>query len=355
MSWLRNNIRIGFTDERGPAWWAAENYMADGSHFDGPVPEEEVRKLLDVRLVEARLNPTFEFTASDGTVTRNVADAGGRKAIVRVYPNGDGEVLGVFKDGYQIHPYNEWINDFMRETLDTGLQTAAVALLRKGGVAFHQVKLPEEWEVQGFKFTPYYTGATSADGTVASTWFTGADAAVCDNTFEMARQGAQTRTTRKHTRGSTDSEKRQKVRDQLSLTVKAGEDFAAWVEELTKIDVSDEDFRLWLDEIRPLPEKKETKGGGPGVGYTRAEKERDERTRLWVSDPKVKPWAGTAFGIVQLDNTYRTWTQTVKGADGGRMERNFLNMVKGTDVAEDAAALAALEKVQGRNLVLATA
>ncbi len=352
MSWLRQNIRIGFTDERGPAWWAADNYMADGSHFDGPVPEDVVRRLLDVQLVEAKLNPTFEFTAADGTVTRNVADAGGRKAIVRVYDNGDGEVLGVFKAGYEIHPYNDWINDFMKSTLDSGLQTAAAALLRKGGVAFHQVKLPEQWEVAGFKFTPYYTGATSADGTVASTWFTGADAAVCDNTYEMARQGAQTRTTRKHTRGSTDSEKRQKIRDQLGLTVKAGEDFAAWVEELVKYDVSDQDFKLWLDEMTPLVNK----DGTPKVknGLTLAEKERDERTRLWVSDPKVKPWAGTAFGILQLDNTWRTWTRTVKGADGGRMERNFINMVKGTDVAEDAAALAALEKVQGRKLVLAT-
>jgi len=56
MTWLRQNIKVGYVSERGPAWWAngaitkdgTWDTIPDGSHFEGPVPMEEVRKLLDI-------------------------------------------------------------------------------------------------------------------------------------------------------------------------------------------------------------------------------------------------------------------------------------------------------------------
>jgi phage/plasmid-like protein (TIGR03299 family) len=348
--WLRDNIRIGFTDERGPAWWADKSdgaYLSDGTHFDGPVPEEEVKRLLDVKLVSGPV--TSVFTADDGE--RVPVTDPERQAILRIHPDKRADMLGLFKSGYKIHGYNEWINKAMADITDSKLQTAAVALLRNGAVAFHQVKLPEAWEVGGFKFTPWFTGATSCDGSLATTWFTGVDAAVCDNTFEMARDGATTRTSRKHTKNSVDD--LGAIRDKLGLTLKAGEDFATMAEELQGREVSDDDFKLWLDEMVPMPEAKPAKSGGNGRAYTIAENKRETYQALWLHDPKVAPWNGTEFGLYQLDNTYRTWERTVQAADGGRMERNLLNLTIGKQADEDRKALEALESVKSRKLVFA--
>ena len=345
LTFLRENIRYGFTSDRGPAWWAAEDHMADGSHFELAVPEDEVYKLLDVKLVSGPV--TSVYTDDNGERIPVVDDT--RQSIIRVMPD-RAEILGVFKSGYQIHDYNTWINKMMSDIVDSGLETACAALLRKGAVAFHQVKLPETYSVAGFDFTPYFTGATSCDGSLASLWFTGADAAVCDNTYETARNNAQTRISRKHTKNSNGN--LNDIKDKLGLVLKAGDDFAAMIEAMVKVDVSDADFKLWLDEIVPMPEAKVTKGGGPGRGYTMAETKREELIAL-TKDPKVAPWWGTKFGILQLDNTWRTWNRGVHGADGGRMERNLLNMVKGESTQADQYALDALQKVQSRTLVFA--
>jgi phage/plasmid-like protein (TIGR03299 family) len=351
LTWLRENIRIGFTDERGPAWWANKangEYMTDGTHFDGPVPVEEVKRLLDVKLVSGPVSSVF----TDGSNRIPVVDPE-RQSIIRVHDAGTadarGEILGVFKSGYRIHGYDEWINKALSTITDSNLETAAVALLRKGAVAFHQVKLPEQWEVGGFAFTPWFTGATSCDGSLLTTWFTGVDAAVCDNTFEMARQGAQTRVGFKHTRNSC--AKMEEARSTLGLTLKAGEDFAAMAEELQAVEVSDKDFDLWLDEMVPMPEAKSA--DKPGRGYTIAENKREAMRALWLHDPKVQPWNGTGFGLLQLDNTWRTWERTVQVADGGRMERNMLNLTLGKTADDDSKALAALKSVQERKLVIA--
>ena len=348
LEFLRDNIRYGFTDDRGPTWWADredDNYMSDGSHFPGEVPEYEVRKLLDVKLVSGPV--TTVYTDANGERVPVVDKT--RQAIIRVMPE-SAEVLGIFKAGYQIHEYNEWINDMLRNITDSGLQTACAALLRKGAVAFHQVKLPDVYNVAGFEFTPYFTGATSCDGSLASLWFTGVDAAVCDNTFEMARAGAQTRVTRKHTKNSTAIGQAGKIRDELGLVLKAGEDFTQMAEDMLKVDVSDADFAAWLDEMVPMPEVKVTKGGGPGRGYTMAETKRDELTAL-TKDPMVAPWWGTKFGIYQLDNTWRTHLRGVHGTN--RMERNLINMVTGETFKADQYALDALDRVQARTLVFA--
>lgn len=384
-AWLRENIKIGFTDERGPAWHANRQlddngkpiYLSDGSHYPGAVPEEDVRRLLDVKLVSAKVfgqwedwtvcatcghamegNSVFNAVHADGLQRdhdpkpmRHVTDDPTRQLIVDA---DSGLVLGVFKQGYQIHLYNEWINEGLQAIAGTNLETAAVALLRNKAVAFHQVKLPDTYEVGGYGFQPFFTGATSCDGTVASTWFTGAIGAVCDNTYEMARAGAVTRVSRKHTSKSLSDESRVDIASRLALVNKAGEDFTAWAEELQSVDVTDAEFTKWLDETQPIPEKIiNPKSGNPQRGWTQAVERRAHLIEMYYTDAKVKPWNGTAFGVVQLDNTWRTWDRTVKGVQGGRFERNLLNQVDGTSADEDDKALAALWKVMGRELVAA--
>jgi len=73
-----------------------------------------------------------------------------------------------------------------------------------------------------------------------------------------------------------------------------------------------------------LPEdtKKQTKA------LTMAEKKRDELLTMWMHDERVAPWLGTAYGVLQLNNTYNHHkVATNKGTVRG--ERNFFQAANG--------------------------
>jgi phage/plasmid-like protein (TIGR03299 family) len=345
--WLIDNIRIGYTDERGPAWWHGDGYLTDGSHFPGAVPADEVRKLLDVPFVEAQM--FAQYTDADGQ--RQVVKDPDRKVILT--PD-TGDILGIFKQGWRLHGYQQWTADQIAAILDKSrgeLGTAAVGLLRKRGVAFMQAKLQGTgMEVGGFPFVPYITAATSVDGTLSSTYAVGIEAAVCDNTLSAALSNAVNRLKVRHSRNSV--AKLAEVRDALGLVYQAADEFAKAAADLQSVDVSEADFAAWLDEMRPIPAA-DPKSSTGGAAHTNAVKYHDTMRALWQHDRKVKPWAGTAFGILQLDNTYRTWVRGERGSDGGRMERNLLNMVTGKTATEDTLALEVLAKVLDRKLVIA--
>lgn len=381
--WLIDNIRVGYTGPDGPAWWARDNYMTDGSHFDGPVPVEVVERLLSVEFAEAEMFAQYTvkvpqldreghpvmtesepFQDEDGewgmTIpapvmveeARTIKDPS-RKVIVT--PD-NGAVLGVFKQGYQVHGYRQWTADQIASILDTSrgeLGTKSVGLLRNRGVAFMQAQLAGSGlEVGGFEFTPYLLAATSVDGTLSSTYATGVTAAVCDNTLAAALKAATTRFKVKHSRKSAG--RLGEVRDALGLVYQAGDDFAASAAALQSVDVTEADFAAWLALTAPVPAP-DPKSSTGGARYSNAVKLRETYEAMWNHDAKVKPWAGTAFGVIQLSNTYNTWKRNVSGADGGRMERTYLNMVTGVTAKEDAQALDALASVMGDRLTAALA
>jgi phage/plasmid-like protein (TIGR03299 family) len=361
MQWLRSNIRIGYTDERGPAWHHGENYLTDGSHFPGAVPEEEVRRLLDVKFVSAEIYAQY-LTAdhADGCTVRDAGECEcpTRREVVKdperqaILTPDTGDILGVFKSGYQVHGYQQWTADQIAAILDQSrgeLGVASVGLLRKRGVAFLQAKLDGSgMEVGGYGFCPYITAATSVDGTLASTYAVGIIGAVCDNTLSAAFREALEKLKVRHSRNSIG--KLANVRDRLGLVYQAADDFAAAAAVLQDIPVTGRQFTAWLDITAPVPPADPRSSTG-GIKYTNAVKTRETYEALWNHDRKVKPWAGTAFGVLQLDNTYRTWKRAVKGAAGGRIERNMLNMVTGKTAAEDSTALDVLARVLDRQLV----
>lgn len=365
MDWLRTNIRIGFTSERGPAWWHGDGYMADGSHFDGPVPTEEVERILNVPFIETQHHAVHvEYFHADGCLETGklYAECGcprsetpyvdkTRKNIVS--PD-DGHVHGTFKLGWQLHGYQQWTADQIAAILDQSsgeLATASVGLLQSRSVAFMQAKLTgSALEVGGFGYVPYIVAATSVNGSLASTYGVGVDAVVCDNTLANFWQTALKMLKVKHSRNSAG--RLSDVRGALGLVYQAADDFAVAAAALQDVTVTSDDFKAWLDEMAPVPAP-DPKSSTGGAKYTNARKVQDRYSDLWTYDPKVKPWAGTAFGVLQLDNTYRTWDRNVSGAAGGRIERNMLNMVSGVTAREDGAALAALAKVMGDRLVTA--
>jgi phage/plasmid-like protein (TIGR03299 family) len=352
MEWLRANIKVGFTDQLGPAWWAngavtkdrTWDIIPDGSHFPGAVPMPVVVKLLSsVPFVKGTVHVTY--TDADGN--KQVTTDENTQPIVNALT---GQVFSYPKAGYKIHPYLETLHTFIQAIqLDAQAEVYSVGLLKGGGQAFLTAVLPETMEVEGYGYQPFLMGATSVDLSRSTTLTAGAIGGVCDNTVTRAIAEALAKFKIRHT---SEIPPVQIARDKLGLRLAdVGQAIGDAISALAGVDVSDADFALWLDEVQPRV-KPDPKSATGGLRFTNAEAKRNELTRLWTEDPKVAPWAGTAFGVLQLDNTYRTWAGKVTGK-GGRIEQNYRRLVRGDTEAADARALEILARVQGRKAVMA--
>jgi phage/plasmid-like protein (TIGR03299 family) len=164
LEWLSNNTLIGFTEKRGHAW---HHRAGDQNWYPGAIPVEDVRKRLFAWHAQER--PIYVGGEGDPfTAQLNAYEIPGSKAIVR---SDSGNVLGIFKDGYQPHQYDEWLLDNVATILDDSLQIGSAGLLKGGAVAWVSVEMPETLEtVQGIRFRPFLLAATSFDGSVATTY-----------------------------------------------------------------------------------------------------------------------------------------------------------------------------------------
>lgn len=338
MTWLNTMTRIGYVSRRGTAWHHRAN-LQDGqsNHYDGPVPVTDAHELLDqVRLAEGDVQTTY--MTADG-VTRLTDPT--RKTIVRAAGSfgGDdlGAVLGVFKKGYSIHPYGEWLIKNLQMLLDNDeLGIGSVGLLRGGGLAWVQVEMDDTITTpEGVQHRPFITAATSVDGTLSSTYQRGTQLVVCDNTLSasLGEAGA-SRIRIKHSANSLD--RVQEVRDALGIVHQVADDFAAEVKALCETEVPDATWRRFLDlhvELDPSKGK---------AHHTKVAQKRDVLTHLYREDERSAPWTGTAFGVLQAVNTWSHHHQTVKGASRGT--RNTERMVTGEFRKIDAATLSDLDR-----------
>jgi Domain of unknown function (DUF932) len=164
MQWLNTYCLIGMVEKYGTFWHFDEDLQgAESNHYDGPIPLDDVkRRLFNWEPVEGSIAVTFEVDGNKEVVVDEE-----RKAIVR--PD-TGDVFGVFKSGYQIHSYNEWLYDTIATILDDDeLIISSAGLLRKGAQAWIQVETPETVKTpEGVEFRPHILGWTSLDGSLAT-------------------------------------------------------------------------------------------------------------------------------------------------------------------------------------------
>lgn len=336
LAWLNTNTLIGFTDKRGNAWHYRASAQGDEpNHYPGPIPVPDVkRRLFGWEPIEGSIETSY--LTGDG-VTRLIDPT--RKAIVR--PD-TGEILGVFKQGFRIHEYRQWLVEHIEAILDDELFIGSAGLLKGGAVAWVQVEVPESCTTpEGVTFRPFLSATTSLDGSLSSTYQTGAQLIVCDNTLSAAlNEGNAKRLKIKHSRNSLG--RIAEVRDALGIIHQVADDFAAEVKRLCQVEVSGRQWDSFLDLQVPMPKDL-------GRGRTMAETKRHALTRLWTHDERVAPWRGTAFGVVQAVNTFAHHEQIVRGA--GRAERNMLRMVTGGVDELDLSTLQTLEKVLDRSVL----
>lgn len=318
--WREQNIRVGFTAEHGNAWWAAQDLSG---HYDGPVPIEEARKLLGFPVEKSPVYVDF-----DG----GIRTATGHEAVVA---QDNGQVFYVGSPGYKIHHYEQWMVDDVETMVDGQLPIGSVGLLKNRGQAFIQYEHPETitHEATGERFRPWLGFSTSLDGSMATIVKPGVTRWVCENTVSIGLQetgGYRVKHTSKSVHDLV------KARDALGIMLGTEKAYVAELEELTSREVSAKQFGKFVElavEITP---------GMTKNALTIAEKKRSEYASLWTSDSRVAPWTGTAWGVLQVGNTWDSHYRTVRSAT--RDERNLANAYSGSTAESDRKTLELLER-----------
>ena len=305
---LNRNTLIGYTDKRGMAW----HYREGGSnHFPGAVPADRVLQL-------------FNWTAEESDITYDVVlDNGQRGTVVDrerklYYRSDNGAALGVHGKGHQRHQYIEWLMNNVQILLGGELHIGQAGLLKGGAVAWVSIEMADTLTFSGVDIRPQLLAATSFDASLKSTNKLVSTIAVCDNTMAMALGEHSPTYAVAHTSKSKFDE--EKARDALGLVEAYGEAFGRKLDELVGSKVTDEQFDRFLQIWIPMPEDK-------GAARTNATAKQNRYTELWNSDPRVSPWHGTQFGVLQAANTYHHHDTRVLGSVADRGERNMLRAV----------------------------
>lgn len=334
--WLNGgNILVGFTEKRGKAWWyRADLESAEPTHYEGAIPPEDIlRRLFHWKPVEGTVETSY---VTDDGVTR-ITDPD-RKTVIRPDTR---TILGLFRNGYQIHDYEQWLVDNTELLLDSGeLGYSSAGLLKGGAVAWVQVEFPETLEVAGVKFRPFLMATTSLDGSLASSYTRGSQLVVCDNTQSAAlREKDRLQVKRKHSSKSLGSIPQ--IRDALEIMYTSADEIGQGILELTETKVSDAQWDAFLDaHLGKRPEDSNK------ASLTKYDNRRDAMQSLYDNDMRVAPWNGTAFGVLQAVSTFEHHLKGVNGMD--RPQRNMEKMVEGEFAKLDQLVLNEL------NLVLAS-
>jgi phage/plasmid-like protein (TIGR03299 family) len=305
---------IGFTEKRGTAWhYRSDDQGAEPNHYPGAIPQEDVlRRLFDFDVLEF---PVYVPESLEKGAT--FVPIPGRKAMVA---SDNGDVLGIFKDGYTGHGYKEWLLENVSSILDDDLQIGSAGLLRNRAQAWVSVEVPENFTTpEGVEYRPHLLAATSFDGSLATSYGRKVTLVVCDNTRDiaLAEQGQSFKL--RHSKYS--NLKLGDARKALEIVHSMADDFADEVARLTSYKIEDAHFQRILDALIPVPEDE-------GRGQTVALKKRGEIISLYKNDDRVAPWKGTAFGVAQAFNTHAQHiAQVRKGTP--RVIRNMENVVKG--------------------------
>lgn len=324
MEWLNTNTLRGFTDSRGTAWhYMLQHQGEESNHYPGAIPVDDViRRLMSWQALAVGMSYTIpELITDDGVTEARTFEAPGRKVIVR---SDTGEVLGVFRDSYEIHQFSEWLVDGIAGLIDTSkgdLAIGSAGLLKGGAVGWVQVDVPESITTpEGVEFRPHLFATTSHDGSLATTFGRSVTAIVCDNTLSAAMGESGEKFSVRHSKNS--GLRIADAREALSMVHTIEADFAAEVAALSKIKVTAPKFSKFLDLWAPIPTDETVKGGRVDPrAVTLAERKRETFTGLYTSDPRVTPWKGTGFGVMQAVNTFgQHFTAVRDGSDDEKVK-----------------------------------
>jgi phage/plasmid-like protein (TIGR03299 family) len=315
LDWLNSQVLIGYTKKRGTAWHYRNEFQGlEPNHYPGAIPPEDViRRLFNWHAVQTDLTASF---IDGGSKVQLPID--NFKAIVR---SDNHLVLGVHSEKYRIHQFDEWLINNVGKLLGGELSIGSAGLLDGGKRAWVQIEMSENVTTKsGVEFRPFLTAATSMDGSIATTYLTGAQVVVCDNTLAIALEESDSKIKVKHSMHSgLRIEDAQKALSLLSLATKS---FVNQVDSLSAELVSDE---VWKEFVSRLTQPADSPASAAQLANQR--KKMFELNELWKHDQRVAPWTGSVYGVIAAVNTWTHHFKVVKNTSRGT--RNMDMAIRG--------------------------
>lgn len=299
----------------------------------GALSLNDARRLIGWLPLESETN-TSTFITDNGVLTVDDPD---QKKLLHPVTH---EILGRHLSGYKVHGYSETLLRDAAAIASTELGIAKVTVLGGGRRAAVQYEFNENVTTsKGVEFRPFLSAATSLDGSIATSFFTGSTIVICDNTLHLAlrravKDGAIYKV--KHTRHSEVNVA--DARAALDIVFRMSDEFTEEIDRLTNQYVSDQKWKDILDELVP-----EAKDSASARTRGMAERKRAELNSLWNYDERAATWKNSAYGVVAAFNTWANQVQTVRNVDRG--ERNVAKMIDGTFQKLDTLVLRTLERV----------
>jgi phage/plasmid-like protein (TIGR03299 family) len=347
---LNTRVLVGCVEQRGKAWhYSAAAQGDESNHYPGFIPVEDVRRrLFNWEIVKVPLTVTVPVTDFD--VATGLDENG---QMVRTYVIDDrvatvrsdsGAHLGITSSSYEPHQYGPWLIDELGSILDVAagdLGVGSAGELKRGAYAWVQIEVPDGITIGGDTVRPFILAATSADGSMATTYRSCVQRVVCDNTLDcaMAERGNAVFKVR-HTAGSAD--RLGEARRALDIAYEKQDRFVRQMDMLMNVAVSDAQWAQIVDRLAPVPDDETRK-----AAITRQENLHAALNTMYRSDERVAPWSGTAWGALQAFNTHRQHASQIRKATD-RGERNKLRVMWGDELAADRKVLQAIGSVTGQ-------
>lgn len=319
MNWLNENVLVGFTAQRGNAWHWRQGV---NNHYSDAIPVQDVQKrLFDFEPVKVET----EFVKGDQHVWSGEY----------IYTASDtGEKLCATTGTHKVHSYSEWLIQNVSNAMDDSVQIGSAGLLKGRTVAWVQIEFPENRQIQNVAYRPTILATTSLDQSLPTTYKPVNTIVVCDNTLQAATSESSEAYRIRHTKNSQFQvlDAREKIGIILDQQAEA---FEAEVGSLLDKEVSAKQFDDFLKLVNPIP-------ADAGRGKTLALNKRVKLEEMWRYDPRVAIWQNTAWGVLQLMNTYAAHERTFKGNEA---ESKLMAQVTGKAFDNDAVTMAYLDRV----------
>lgn len=233
-------------------------------------------------------------------MTSNYMPINGYKANVR---DSDNAVLGVVSDRYKV-VQNEEAFAFTDALLGEGVKYETAGSLMGGRRVWMLAKLPEKYIIGGEKIEPYLVFSNSHDGSCAIKVCMTPIRVVCQNTLNLALNGARRTWSAKHT-GSIQS-KMHEARSTLELAHSYMENLGGEFDRLNQIKISDAKVMDFINEILPCADD------ATATQRKNVEQLRDDIKIRYFEAPDLKVLGKNAYRLINAVSDFATHAKPLR-------------------------------------------
>lgn len=247
----------------------------------------------------------------------------GYRANIR---DSDNSILGVVSDRYKI-VQNDEAFAFTDALLGEGVKYETAGSLQGGKRVWMLAKLPEKYIIGGEKIDPYIVFSNSHDGSAAIKVCMTPIRVVCQNTLNLAINGARRSWSAKHT-GNVQN-RMHEARETLGLAHKYMENLGTEFNNLNQIKLTDKKVLEFIDILIPVGDD------ASDVQKRNASKVREDLKIRYFDAPDLKHVDKNGYRFICAVSDYATHAKPLRETSAYQ-ENLFLKVMDGHNLTDKA-------------------